>query len=140
MALVTPNEGELELLDKMLLDALSVGEDSILFLYNQNYTPISSSTLTSFTTCTFTNHAARTITRAGWVAASTVSNKATETYSSALSWTCGATGDTAYGYFVKGASSGKVLWAEKFGTARTLATGDILNLTPKFTLNDENNA
>jgi hypothetical protein len=138
MALVTPNVGEVELLDKMLKDALSSDENYILKLYNNDYTPVSGSTAANFTAATFTNYAHKTLTRTGWGAASTVSNKASSTYSAQQSWTCGATGDTVYGYWVIGATSTVSLWAERFGTPRTLANGDILNLTPKFTLNSEN--
>lgn len=139
MALVVPNVGELELLDKMLKDALSVDENYILKLFHTNVTPDQNSTSSSFVEATFTNYSAATLTRANWNTAVTVSNKAESSYgSSALSWTCGATGDTIYGYWVIGATSGTCLWAEAFATARVLASSDVLNLTPKFTLNSEN--
>lgn len=138
MALVTPDEGELELLDKMLKDALSVDEGYTLKLYKNDYTPIQTSTGTDFTVADFTNYVDKTLTRTGWGAASTVSNKASATYGTQQSWTCGATGNTIYGYYILGASSGKVLWAERFSSARTLASGDVLNLTPSITLNSEN--
>lgn len=132
------NTGELELLDKMLKDALSTNENYILKLYKNDYTPDDSTAQSSFTEATFTNYAARTLTRAGWNAAVTVSNKAETSYSSApRSWTCGATGNTVYGYWVIGATSNTCLWAERFATSRVLASGDVLNLTPKFTLNKE---
>ena len=138
MPLVTPNEGELELLDKLLKDALATDEDYTLKLFGNDYTPDDTSVEASFTESAFTNYAARTLTRANWNAAVTVSNKAETSYgSSPQSWTCGATGGTVYGYYVTGATSGVVLWAERFATSRVLANGDVLNLTPKFTLNTE---
>lgn len=138
MPLVTPNVGELELLDKMLKDALSTNEAYILKLYQNNYTPDDSSAPGSFTEATFTNYAAVTLTRALWNSAVTVSNKAETSYGSApQSWTCGASGNTIYGYYVVGATSAVVLWAELFATSRVLANQDVLNLTPKFTLNKE---
>lgn len=138
MALVTPDEGELELMDKMLKDALTVDENYLLKLYNNNYTPVQGSTGTNFTATTFTNYAIKTLTRAGFTAASTVSNKASSAYSTAQVWTCGATGDTVYGYWIEAATSGKVLWAEKFATARTLADTDTLTLNIVITGNSEN--
>jgi len=140
MALVVPNLGELELLDKMLKDALSVDEDYILKLFHTNVTPDENSAASSFVEATFTNYAAQTLTRTLWnTAVTNGSNKAESSYgSSALSWTCGATGDTIYGYWVIGATSSTCLWAEAFATARVLASSDVLNLTPKFTLNSEN--
>lgn len=138
MALVVPNAGELELLDKMLKDALSADEDYILKLFQNDYTPDQTTATGSLTEANFTNYAAVTLTRAGWNDAVTVSNKAESSYGSAAqSWTCGASGNTIYGYFVEN-PGGTVLWAERFAVSRVLANGDVLNLTPKFTLNSEN--
>ena len=138
MGLVVPNAGELQLLDKMLKDALSTDENYILKLYKISYQPIKTSSSGNFTEATFTNYAARTLTRAGWGAASTVSDKASGTYGTVQSWTCGATGNTVHGYYmVPAATAATTLWAEKFTTARVLASGDVLNITPKFTLASE---
>lgn len=114
MALKVPNEGELELLDKMLLDALSVDENYILRLYRVNRTPADSDTTANYTEANFTNYAAKTLTRAGWNAASTVSNKAESSYGTQQSWTSGTAGNTIFGYYVVAATSNKLLWAEKF--------------------------
>lgn len=140
MALVVPNEGELELLDKMLKDALTSDENYILKLFKNNVTPTMSFSAGSLTEADFTNYVAKTLTRANWnVAVTNGSNKAETSYAtSPQSWTCGTTGNTIYGYWVTGATSTAVLWAERFATARVLSNGDVLNLTPKFTLNSEN--
>lgn len=137
MALVIPDVGEIELLDKMLKDALSVDEDYTMKLYKNDYTPIGSSTAVDFTEADFTNYTAATLTRANWGAATTVNNKAQSTYSAQQSWTCGTGGNTIYGYYIVGATSGVLLWAERFSAARILSDGDILNLTPIFTLASE---
>ena len=140
MALVVPNEGELELLDKMLKDALSVDENYVLKLFKNNVTPSQVFSAGSLTEADFTNYAAKTLTRTTWnVAVTNGSNKAETSYStSPQSWTAGTTGNTIYGYYVVGATSTAVLWVERFATARVLSNGDVLNLTPKFTLNSEN--
>tara|TARA_Y100000034_G_scaffold120366_1_gene163198 strand:+ start:138 stop:554 length:417 start_codon:yes stop_codon:yes gene_type:complete len=138
MALLVCRQGELQLLDKMLKDALSTDEDYILMLFSNNYTPDEDDDDTSFTEATFTDYAARTLTRATWNAAQVNATKAESSYGTAPeSWTCGATGNTIYGYWMEGATSADVLWAEKFATARVLADGDVLNITPKFTLSSE---
>lgn len=137
MSLTTSDLGECELLDKMLKDSLTTDEGYTLRLYSNNYTPLSSSVAADFTTASFTNYADKSLTRAGFNAASVVSNKASSSYGTTQSWTCGATGQTIYGYVILGATSGTVLWAEKFATARTLADGDILNLDIVVTLNSE---
>jgi hypothetical protein len=140
MALVVPDEGEIQLLQKMLRVALSTNESYILKLYRVDYTPISTTATGSFTEANFTGYAARTLTRALWSAAITNGSSAAEASygTSAQSWTCGTTGNTIYGYWVEGSTSAKVLWAERFSTSRVLASGDVLNITPKFTLLSQN--
>ncbi len=133
------NAGELALLDKMLKTALSVDESYILKLFQNNVTPDQTFIPASMTEASFTNYAAKTLTRATWNAAVTVSSKAQASYGAAAqSWTCGASGNTVYGYWIEGATSGTCLWAERFSVSRVLANGDVLNLTPQFTLSSEN--
>jgi len=138
MALITPNSGELELLDKMIKDALDTDEDYTLKLFKSDTTPDKDTVSNDFTEADFTDYAAKTLTRANWGAASTVNDKAESTYGSQQSWTCGASGNTVYGYWIEGATSGTCLWAERFATSRTLVENDQLNITPKITLNSEN--
>ena len=116
----------------MLNAALSTNENYLLKLYNSNITPLNNTSSGTFAghTATFTNYAPVTLTRSNWASAVQSGNAASSTYNTQQSFTCGATGDTVYGYWVEGATSNVVLWAELFGTARTLANGDILNLTP----------
>jgi hypothetical protein len=141
MPLIVPDAGELFLLDTLLKKALSAtSEAQILKLYTNNVTPNSTFVAASLTEATFTGYAARTLTRSVWNAAVSVSNKAESSYGTTpQSWTCGSTGQTVNGYYVQSNGSGsQVLWAELFTTPRTLASGDILNITPKFTLFSEN--
>jgi hypothetical protein len=125
----------------MIHDALATDENYILQLYNSAITPTNSTTAGTFSghTATFTGYSASTLTRANWVTPTQVSTTAQTSYNTSISWTCGATGDTVYGYWVVGATSGICLWAELFGTARTLANGDILNLTPVIALDSATN-
>lgn len=134
------DEGEIQLLQKMLKVALSTDESYILKLYRVDFTPISTTAKVSFTEANFTGYAARTLTRATWSGAITNASSAGEASygTTPQSWTCGTTGNTIYGYWVEGATSTKVLWAERFTTSRVLANGDILNITPKFTLQSQN--
>lgn len=140
MALKVPNEGELELLDMMLKEGAGDGNDYLLKLYKNDKTPGDADTTSSYTQATFTNYAARTLSRSGWnVAVTNGSNKAETSYGSTpQSWTCGATGNTIYGYYVEqDGAPNNLLWAERFATQRVLANGDVLNITPKFTLATE---
>jgi hypothetical protein len=138
MALKVPSLGELELLDKLLKDALSTNEDYILALYKDDKTPGDNDAVpASFTQCDFTNYVVKTLTRAGWTSAVLTNTYAESSYGTVQAWTCGTVGNTVYGYFVYGSNSNQVLWAERFATARIVAQDDILNITPKFTLMSE---
>ena len=139
MSLVVPAVGELALLNKLLSNVLSSDERYVLKLYRTAVTPAEAFTQGSFTEANFTSYAARTLSRAGWYAAAAVSLKGESSYAGVQSWTCGTSGNTIYGYWVVGdtKNAGTVLWAELFSTARVIASGDILNITPKFTLMSE---
>jgi hypothetical protein len=117
----------------MVQAALSTNENYVMHLYNNNYTPVAGSVTSNFTETAFTGYAAVTLTRSGWSNPSTVSGDAQSTYAQ-QSWTCTGTGDTLYGYYVVGATSGTTLWAEAFSSPRTLANGDVLDINPQFTL------
>jgi len=136
MALVVPNVGELKLLDAAT-GKVAV-ENLTLKLYKNNYIPIAASVAGDFTEADFTDYVAKTLTTSSWGAATTVSSKASATYGSTQTWTCGASGNTIYGYYIVGASSGTLYWAELFASARILASTDTLNLTPVITLSSEN--
>ena len=128
MALKVPNEGELELLDLMLKDANTADEKYLLELYQNDKTPADADATRSYTVADFVDYGPRTLSRAGWNTAVTQSNKAETSYGSTpQSWTCGATGNTIYGYYVEGSASNKCLWAERFATQRVLANGDVLD-------------
>ena len=137
MALVVPNQGELQLLQKLLKNT-SDTEDYLLRLYQNNYNPVEGSVLGSFTEADFTNYAQKTIARGDWAAPSINGSNKAESSVAAQSWTCGASGNTVYGYYIVGATSGVVLWAEKFSVSRVLGDGDILNVTPIFNLSSAN--
>lgn len=137
MPLVIANVGEIELLNKMLIEPLTTDESYKLRLYQNNYTPVASSVASDFTEATFTNYVAKTLTRAGWSTPTIVGGKAESSYAQ-QSWTCGVTGNTIYGYYIEGANSTILLWAERFATPRVLVNTDIITLIPVFTFNSEN--
>jgi hypothetical protein len=149
MPLVVPNEGEV----RLLTDLLGGGTlaNWTLRLYKTNTTPAETDTYAAppGTECDFTNYAARTLTRSvsgttwaapasgaptgGWSAEAAV---AESTYGGGTpqSWTCGATGNTVYGYWLRDETNLKLIGAELFATPRTLASGDTLNVTPRIGL------
>jgi hypothetical protein len=125
-------------------------ENWLLCLFNSNITPAETDAAATYTAheTAFTSYARKTLTRSigsstwntpvsqapsgspPWSSRTAVGH--TQYGSAPQSWTCGTTGDTIYGYFVLGASSGKLIMAEAFATPRTLANGDILSLQPVF--------
>jgi hypothetical protein len=137
MPLVTPDLGEIELFNKMLKNALVVDETYTLRLYRNDVTPTKDTVAADFTATTFTGYSEQILTRANWSDAVTNPDDKAESAYPQLSWTCGTTGDTIYGYWVIGSSSGVCLWAERFNSPRILAQSDIFKLTPKFTLDSE---
>jgi hypothetical protein len=148
MALVVPHEGGLQL----LTDLLGGGtlENWQLGLFNSAITPAETDTAAAYTAheTAFAGYARKTLTRSisastwntpvsqapsGSPAWSSRSQVGHSQYGSApQSWTCTGSGDTIYGYFILGATSGKLICAEAFATPRTLANGDTLSMTPIF--------
>ena len=136
MSLVVCNAGELLLLE-WALKSSSTPENLTLKLYTNDYTPVATSTAGNFTEATFTGYAAKTLTRGSWVAPSTNGSGEAEATYAAQDWEA-ESAQTVYGYYVVGATSGTLVWAQRFATARSVADGDTLTITPKFTLHSEN--
>jgi hypothetical protein len=138
MALVVPNVGETELLDKMLKVDLQTNEDYTLKLYTAVSPALSKDSVAGdFTEASFVGYSSKTLLRANWNSSATVLDKATSTYSAEQTWTALST-QTLLGYYVLGATSGILLWAEEFVTPIDATVSDVINITPQFTLNSEN--
>jgi len=133
--IVVPDVAEIELMKKVLKD-----ENFILKLYRNDYTPDSDSLLSSFTEANFDGYGQKLLVKTSWTGPTTVSptapctdNLASATYAE-QSWTCGSVGNTVYGYYVVGATTGKLMWADEFASERNLGDSDVLRIIPKFTL------
>ena len=133
MGLVVPDEGEIELLRKMLID-LTDTEAYSLRLYQNNYAPSSSTTATDFTEADFDGYAPITFNRTDWATPTIDIYSEANTTAPQQAWTCGTFTNTIWGYYVLGNTSGKVLWAEKFAASRILNNNTVLHVTPNFTL------
>lgn len=136
MALVVSNAGELLLLSNCL-NSTTTPENLTLKLYKTDVTPTATSVAADFTVCDFTGYSDLTLTRGSWTSPSTVSGNAETSYT-ATTFTNSGASQTVYGYYVVGATSGTLYWAEKFATSRTLNTSEALTLSPKFTLASQN--
>ena len=133
MALVVPNEGELQLL-KQALGAAAI-ETLVLKLYTNNYTPVAGSLAANFTEASGGGYASKNLTAGSWTYAG--SNPTTASYPVQTFTFTGAltTNPTVYGYMIVGATSGKCYWAELLASAFTPANnGDNLQITPTFSL------
>jgi hypothetical protein len=132
-ALVVPDVGEVVLLSRVLY---ATPGDLTLKLFKNDVTPGESDTHATYTVADFTNYVDKTLTASQtggtWAAPSTNTGTTSAAYAQ-QTWTCGATGNTVYGYWVQTATP-VCTWAERFATPRVLADTDVLNLTPRVEL------
>jgi hypothetical protein len=136
MALLVPDVGEVELL-KRLLYANAGSENWTLKLYKTNVTPAEGDTAGSYTVADFTGYVDKTLTStqsgATWGVPATSAGTTSSTYGTTLSWSP-TSSQTIYGYYVVGATSTVLLFAEVFASSKNLSDGDTFNLTAKIEL------
>lgn len=135
MALLITNAGDLVLLPITLGKTSFPGSNWNVHLYQNNYTPIPTSAVGDFTECSFAGYASQVVDRTQWTSPTIISNRASMTANngSPFTWTNGGSAQTVYGYYVTDAANAVVIYAELFGTSRTLNTGDELDLILPFT-------
>jgi hypothetical protein len=128
MALVFPDVGE-----NIVLEALvnkTAPQNLVLRLYTSNTTPGESDTAGTYTEATGNGYSSITLTGASWGAASGGSiayAQQTFTFSGALG--------NVYGYYMTQASSGTLVYAERFtdGPYNIVNNGDQIKITPTIT-------
>ena len=135
MTLRVPNVGEVKMLENVLNK--TAPENQILKLFRSNTTPADTDTHTTYTEATFTGYTAITLTGTNWTVTSgdpTEAAYAQQTFAS----TAGSQNQSIYGYYVTQASSGVLMWAERFtdGPYTIVNNGDEIRITPKLTLAD----
>jgi hypothetical protein len=133
MALLVPNSGEGLLLQYALNDAAS--ENQSLRLYKNNITPGETDTAGTYTVADFTGYSNISLTGTSWTVtpgAPTEGAYAQQTFTSSAD----QASQSIYGYYVVGASSGTLLWAERFtnGPYAIANNNDSIAITPKITL------
>ena len=132
MPIVVSDAGEIRLLEMMFRTASP--PNFSLRLYTNAHTPTATSVIGSFTEATFTGYTARTLTRGTFTVAVTVAGKGEISYPD-QTWTA-TSAQTVTGYYVLDAS-GNYLYADLFPASRALVSGDVLVLSPRFTLASE---
>lgn len=127
MALLVPNVGETEMLDRIL--NVSASGDVKLHLYSDNVTPAEADTVASYTLVT--DPAAITLTGASW---DTTTTAGTASYAQQTFTYTGA--GTAYGYVVTNSAGTTLLWAERFtdGPYEIPSGGGTIKITPQISL------
>ena len=133
MALLVPDAGEGLMLEH--ITGKTAVENLTLKLYSNNYTPVEGSTAGNFTEATFTGYSAATLTGSSWTVTTgdpTYASYAQQTFTSSA----GSQNQDIYGYFVVGASSGTIYWAELFtdGPYNIANNGDAIKVTPYIEL------
>ena len=141
MSMVIPHEGEIVLLNNLL--AGGALENWTLKLFSNNVTPALTDTSATYTVASFTGYADKTLTRtqsgSTWAAAAGTGSvlEASDAYSaygaSAQSWSA-TSSQTIYGYYILGATSGKVIAAEKFASAVNLINPSTITVQPSLEL------
>lgn len=136
--MIVPNEGKLLWMSWALTGNGSDFENFVLELFKNDYTPDADSTLTDFTASTFTGYASKGLTRAGFSAPVIVDDQASATFTPTPTFTCTAgAGEFAYGWFMYGFTSQKVLLTQRFDTARNMSAGAKESIDPFTVLLDQ---
>lgn len=106
-------------------------QNQVLKLFRNDYVPNNLSTEANFTEANFTGYAAIALSGASWVTAQGVPTVAS--YAQQAFTASGAGVQTIFGYYVVQASSGKLMWAERFDTPQVVQfSGDFIRVTPTF--------
>jgi len=132
MSLLCPNVGEVQLLSLALGKASA--ENQTLKLFTNDKTPAEGDVAGDYTEASGSGYAAKTLTGANWSMA-TEDGVTTGAYAEQEFTFTGALGDV-YGYFVVGATSEIILWAERFSDAPFNVKGSAtpIKITPKITM------
>jgi hypothetical protein len=128
MALLVPNEGEAQMLNLILGKVSS--ENLTLKLFTSATTPAETDTAATYTEASGNGYAAITLTAANW----TVNGTTVATYTQqTFTFTGGPV--TVQGYFIVGATSAKLYWAEAFAAVANIpAGGGTIKITPAINL------
>ena len=131
MPLLVPNGSEATMLEAILNK--TAPQNLVLRLFTNNQTPAEGHVALDYTEASGNGYAAINLTAASWTVAEGAPSEAS--YPEQTFTFTGALGNV-YGYYVTQATSGKLMWAERFtGAPFNIANnGDQIKVTPKLTL------
>jgi hypothetical protein len=132
VALVVTNGGEVITLSYLVNKVAS--ENLVLCLYKNNVTPGETDVIGTYTEADFTGYANKNLAGASWTVtggAPTTAAYAEQSFAS----TAGSQSQDVYGYYLKRASTGDLVYAEKFsdGPYHIANNGDTIKVTPQIT-------
>lgn len=130
MSLVIPNAAE-DIALKALLNHTAQNQNLTLKLFKNNVTPSETDTVAAYTEADFTGYSSKSLTGASWTVSSGTASYAEQTFTSSTDQTA----QSIYGYFVVRATTGELMWAERFsaGPYSIQYNGDQLRVTPQIT-------
>jgi hypothetical protein len=129
--MVIPNEGKVLWATWAVIADISEAEDFVVDTYQNNYVPVDGSTAANFTVSSFGGYAQVAVDRNTFGTPTIVSNVAVTVSSATPTYSCtSGASQTAYGWFMRGASSGKVLAAAVFDVPWTMGPGAVITLNP----------
>lgn len=131
MTLLVPNNGEARMLKAIVNH--TAPENPVLKLYTNNITPAETDTAGTYTEASGFGYAAITLTGASWTITEGAPSDAS--YAQQTFTFTGNLGNV-YGYFIVQATSGIVLWSERFsdGPYSISNNGDQIKITPRIEL------
>lgn len=136
MALVLSDLGADQMLKAYFNNSWPSSKNLKLRLFTNDYTPVDTSILSSFTEASGGGYASIDLTNGSWTV--TPANDPSDAVytQQTFNFTGALTGNpTIYGYYIEdnGGTSGAMIWAERLGASFTpTSNGDQLLITPKF--------
>lgn len=129
MTLLVPNNGEADALANFLNK--TAPENLVLKLFVSNTTPAETDVAATYTEASGNGYAAVSLTAANWTIVEGAPTEAT--YPEITFTFTGALGNV-YGYYIVGATSGRIKFVERFTNAPFLIqnNGDQIKITPKI--------
>lgn len=136
MSLKLVNQGKRDSLAAFL--NVEAAEDLILRLFKNNQIPADADTEADYTEATFIGYAPVTLDALDWTITEANPAVATQPPQEFRS-TQGGQDQGIYGYYVVGADSGRLKWAERFsdGVKTIINFDDVLRVTPRYTQRSE---
>lgn len=136
--IVVPDEGERELLARMLAPTEVDDSPFILHLFTNDYTPHRETTLADFTEVVLAGYASVDLVNADWQTPVTVGGVARCVWGTSFTdFTVSGGSTPVWGYYVSNFAENVCLWAQRFDAVKTLDALTPVSLIPVMRLHGE---